>query len=648
MPTQQDPLIGDLLSEMRSNAPQNPQEQRTQLNTPTGGAGQDPLIQELRDEQHHRYAESHNPTFTLNVPQGIQDRMEWGDVASQAAKNIIPSTGRAIYGMVQPILHPIDTASNVYGLGKGIYSKAKGALGYEQNPEEKAQTESQLNALVDFYKNRYGTMAGFQHAIAEDPASVLLDLSVPFTMGETALARVPGVLGKIGEAGVASKLTNPVAATAAAGKLAGKIPLGPKGIAGYSTLGEAASAAGEGIGQKIATPFAKIAQVSPSALTEAFKTGIEGGKGAESFTGQMRGKLSGGDLLNALDESLGSVANTRKQNLLQGMSGLQGAPSISDFTPIQKAADDAIASISHLPSAGPARQIIKNIIDDFKNGKIADYQFDPANPSLLDYDKLKQALWDVSKDPMTPQGAVVGDVARAVRKEIGNVSSEYGKVMDDYANLSDLLKDARSVFGKTNQADVSRIRKAMGALGKEDKAQIVRELSQYKGGQNLLKQLAGRELADWSHGSLTGGILGGAGAYGLESYMLGAHPGYAVPAFVAGMYARSPRMLGETAYLSGKAIGKAKDLPPYISAPLAEMGHYGMLNQGDNEFEPNPYLRTHRATGGRTVSSAKAKADKLISMVDSVRKNIGNETSSLLNLDDTTVAKALSIANRGI
>ncbi len=58
--------------------------------------------------------------------------------------------------------------------------------------------------------------------------------------------------------------------------------------------------------------------------------------------------------------------------------------------------------------------------------------------------------------------------------------------------------------------------------------------------------------------------------------------------------------------------------------------------------------RIGRKSGGRTSSSAKAKADQLISMVDRIKKEQGKGTEPLLNVDDTTIAKALEIANRGI
>ena len=80
----------------------------------------------MRDEQKQQYQQAHNPTFNLNAPSDAQQTMDWSDVGSQGVKNLLPSTGRAVYGMVEPLLHPITTAENIYGLGEGAYSKAKG------------------------------------------------------------------------------------------------------------------------------------------------------------------------------------------------------------------------------------------------------------------------------------------------------------------------------------------------------------------------------------------------------------------------------------------------------------------------------------------------------------------------------------------
>gem|GEM_PF-6424076 len=58
--------------------------------------------------------------------------------------------------------------------------------------------------------------------------------------------------------------------------------------------------------------------------------------------------------------------------------------------------------------------------------------------------------------------------------------------------------------------------------------------------------------------------------------------------------------------------------------------------------------RIGRKTGGIVKKNPKAEAERLIKLADKLKKDEGSKTEPLLNLDDTTVAKALEIANRGI
>lgn len=58
--------------------------------------------------------------------------------------------------------------------------------------------------------------------------------------------------------------------------------------------------------------------------------------------------------------------------------------------------------------------------------------------------------------------------------------------------------------------------------------------------------------------------------------------------------------------------------------------------------------RVGRATGGRTGKDPKKKAEALIALASRIKNEQSENTSSLLNLDDTTVAKALAVANKHI
>jgi len=58
--------------------------------------------------------------------------------------------------------------------------------------------------------------------------------------------------------------------------------------------------------------------------------------------------------------------------------------------------------------------------------------------------------------------------------------------------------------------------------------------------------------------------------------------------------------------------------------------------------------RVGRASGGRTGKDPKASAERLIALANRVKSEQTKDTATLLNLDDTTVAKALAVANKHI
>jgi hypothetical protein len=101
--------------------------------------------------------------------------------------------------------------------------------------------------------------------------------------------------------------------------------------------------------------------------------------------------------------------------------------------------------------------------------------------------------------------------------------------------------------------------------------------------------------------------------------------------------ALGPAVKGAGIYGGARAINQ---LPPSVLAGMG-LAAQRFLPQASGG-------RTERASGGRTTHSAASKANVLINMVDKIRKEQGNETKPLLNLDDNTVAKALAVANRGI
>lgn len=106
-----------------------------------------------------------------------------------AGRNLLPSAVHAATGLVSAVAHPAQTYDTVKQLGAGLLSKAERIGGYPGTPDD----EKLVDALANSYKEKYGTMEGFQNYLAHDPAGVAFDASTVATAGGSAV----GLTGKV-------------------------------------------------------------------------------------------------------------------------------------------------------------------------------------------------------------------------------------------------------------------------------------------------------------------------------------------------------------------------------------------------------------------------------------------------------------------
>jgi hypothetical protein len=140
---------------------------------------------------------------------------------AEMASNIPQSAYQFGRDMVQPILHPWQTAKAIGNFGMGVAEKA---IPGEQVHEQYA------NQVGEFIMSRYGDMDLFKQAVMQDPVGVLADASMLLTGGGAAGSRLPGMAGKVAR-GVrtAGAAIDPVnvglnSARAALGKLPASVP----------------------------------------------------------------------------------------------------------------------------------------------------------------------------------------------------------------------------------------------------------------------------------------------------------------------------------------------------------------------------------------------------------------------------------------
>ena len=111
------------------------------------------------------------PTYSIEGPEGatrdqiiakIKERKEpeqltWGGALLQAGPNLPGSALNVAKGMVQPIIHPIETAHNLKNLGQGLLEKAGVSTGTEH--------KKYVDAVWDEMVKRYGSVENLKRTI---------------------------------------------------------------------------------------------------------------------------------------------------------------------------------------------------------------------------------------------------------------------------------------------------------------------------------------------------------------------------------------------------------------------------------------------------------------------------------------------------
>ena len=546
--------------------------------------------------------------------------------------------GHSAYGKAQALGHavmnPSETLHALGQVGTGLYSKAKGMF-VDQDPAEKAKSEAVLNAIGEHYGDTYGSMAGFKKTLATDPFDIGMDVA----------SLVPGV----GAAGRAAGLT--ADAAGAAGKIA---QVG-------SAAGKAASMldpiqAGLAVGSKIAGGAGKVADALATG-TQATMTGVpktllkvarsagatNDAENAAAYSKFSRGHGSVSTIADTAEAAVDELKHDATQSYLSDKANLAKSQVQLPMTEIQNKLDE----LNQFAGYGSGNKrfsgsnvAIKDVNDQIKatlNSR------DPTARTMLDLDNLKQSLQETASS--LPNGSrfqgKISDIANAVRDTIANHDSTYAKMMDNWSDWKGQLANYKGFGVNAKAADSANLAKMMRKIKAGD-TDLLTTLANTKAGKTLPYMLAGHAVNPW--------LANGFQHLQYFPEVAGAlmYPA-ALPHLAGLVAASSPKIAGATQYAAGKVgkylapVGTAVDYA--TSVPVTYAGtHLGQVEQQQQAAGG----RIGRKSGGRASSSAKSKADKLISMVDRIKKEEGEGTKPLLNVDDTTIAKALEIAKRGI
>lgn len=366
----------------------------------------------------------------------------------------------------------------------------------------------------------------------------------------------PGLLQAIQTSGmVGPSLTTRIAGGAVAGGL-GAGMVNPEDAGTGAAIGGAVPVVGKGlsvVGNAIKRAIGGATGVGEAALSQAYKAGQAGGDSAKAFSEAMRGQSDITDVLTAAKQNLGEMGAQKQAAYRQGMAGIRSDKTVLDLSNVDKAVTDAIDMATYKGQvknerAAEALAKIKGEIDNWKSLDPADFH----TPEGLD--ALKQKIGGIVEEiPFEQKTArsAASKVYDSIKAEISAQAPEYSKVMKDYSEASDIIKEIERALSLGQKASADTSMRKLQSLMRNNvntnygyRNALAQQL-ETAGGNQLMPALAGQALNEWTPRGIQRALSGTGGA-GLA--LTGN-----IPAAVGLGLVSSPRLMGEAFYGAGKA-----------------------------------------------------------------------------------------------
>jgi hypothetical protein len=469
--------------------------------------------------------------------------LSWSQAFEGAGKSLLPSTGQGIGTMVSALAHPIDTATSLGKLGQGALSKTAGWLGAKQDEKQKADTEGSFNALLDHYKNVYGSTKGFKQALNSDPFSLIMDAA---TVGSL------GTLAPETTAGKALSLVSKIDPIQAALSVAGKVAKVPVTVLRGTQSG--------------------LSGVDYNALKMAHEVGATGTASQRAgYKAGLSGNYDASKIADRLDTAADAARRANSAEYLSGKSNLVNAT--PDYSGINNEIAAQRNNVKYSSGANAGFKTTHDAIDDAE--KIVQGA-QGGNPTILDQDTLKRSLYDLRNS--VPSGAprhAIDAIAASVKKSIVDIDPKYADIMDAYQTGLTAIKEFKGELGAgANVGDAKVLARALKSLKTDAKTDVLKRLAIYD--PDLPYILAGYAAKDAFRGG-TSGAVEAIASLGLWPLI---HPAAAVGSLAMG----SPKIAGRSQYMLGRAgkLGAAA-----TSQPVTSGAYYGQRAIQEQEQQPS-------------------------------------------------------------
>lgn len=511
-------------------------------------------------EDRDRYIEGQQHAESYQQQIASSGEMPLVDKVSRTLQNIPASGEKMAMGLYEAVTSPIETGDQILNLGGGALQLGLEALGIPVPQDEIGTQNKELARKVgEFFVNRYGSLEAAEKTLIEDPVGAAAD-AASVLMAGGGLTRMAGSATGLPAVQKAGEITSKVGRNI--DPITGAVRVPVKG----------AQLAGRGVGEAAAGIIGMQTGTGALPLKEAYASGVEGGKRAESFRESMRGK---GDIHAVVEDAAAAIDQIKDRAMTAYRSDkklLEGDKTELSFYDIDKALDksEKMAMSGDLVK----RPNVKKYVDEAK-AAIEEWRAgDPAvNHTAVGFDDLKQRIMDIYEgipnEARTAQAAIL-EIKRQIQKTISAQAPGYAKMMSDYSKAMDELTEVRKALSQPQGGKASaetKLKKLQSVMrdnvntGYGSRAEAVAKLD--KEGANIVPRIAGQALESWTpRGIQTSTTLP-------MATMSGAilHPGL----FPAQLASSSPRLMGELAHLTGKMARPIDRLSKIAGKPLSAM-----------------------------------------------------------------------------
>lgn len=487
-----------------------------------------------------------------------EEDMTWAQALVLGGQNLPSSTIKAGGEIVDAVMNPIETGHTLLKLMQGSFHLIlPDEIQQKFDPEGKtAESQAMAQAVGKYFVDKYSSEDSIKHVVATDPASVLMDIATVLSGGGAVLTKTGQLtsLAKVSSVGNAlqktAKYTDPIVAPIAVGGEAVK----KTGVVAREVFGGTSGTGG-----------AAVANVVDEARAGAREgTLFSRGEQGQALTSAMRGNGDLIEVLNIAKRDL-DIMKTKKAENYRANESLWK----NDVTELKfDAIDEAIRKAENMviyqgntvinPKGVQAIKEVQEIITEFK-GK------NPRTHHTAEgFDQMKQKIWSVVEG-VDPNNATASGIAKnmyhSVKKTIADQAPGYAKAMKEYTDAMELISQIEKTLSLPKKGNIDTAIRKLNSLMRDNvntnygqRVKLARQLEDV-GGEKFIAQLAGQQFNSLMPRGIQGAVTPSAATGGA---LVGAIDPISAGLAIAGS---SPRIVGETANLTGYIMGKLDKLP---------------------------------------------------------------------------------------